>query len=111
MMDVDYVDFNNNASFSLVTSLYDHEVDVYIWHAKLNHISQDRMSRLVKQGLLGNLEKVKLSICEHCLKGKLTRKPFGKATRAEFPLQLIHSDVCSLMNVRLGMGPITSSLS
>ena len=55
--------------------------------------------------LLSNLEKVKLSTCEHCLKGKLTRKPFGKATRAEFPLQLIHSDVCSPMNVRAMYGP------
>ena len=44
------------------------------------------MSRLAKQGLLGNLEKVKLSTYEHCLKGKLTRKLFGKATRVEFPL-------------------------
>ena len=62
------------------------------------------MSRLVKQGLLGNLEKVELSTCEHCLKGKLPRKPFGKATRGEFPLQLIHSDVCGPMNVRARHG-------
>ena len=62
------------------------------------------MSRLAKQGLLGNSKKVKLSTCEHCLKGKLTRKPFGKATRAEFPLQLIHSDVCGPMNMRARYG-------
>ena len=48
VMDVNYVDFNNNASFSLVTSLHDHKVDVHIWHARLNHIGQDQMSRLAK---------------------------------------------------------------
>ena len=62
------------------------------------------MSRLAKQGLLGNLEKVELSTCEHYLKGKLTRKPFSKVTRAEFSLQLIHSDVCGPINVRARHG-------
>ena len=41
----------------------------------MNHIGQDRMSRLAKQGLLDNSEKFESSTCEHCLKGKLTRKP------------------------------------
>ena len=58
VIDVDYVNFNNNASSSLVTSSHDHKVDVHLYHARLNHIGQDRMSRLTKQGLLGNLEKV-----------------------------------------------------
>ena len=62
------------------------------------------MSRLAKQSLLGNSKKVELSTCEHCLKGKLTRKLFGKATKAEFPLQLIHSDVCGPINVRARHG-------
>ena len=44
VMDVDYVDFNNNASFSLITSANDHEVDMQLWHARLNHIGQNRMS-------------------------------------------------------------------
>ena len=58
------------------------------------------MNRLAKEGLLGNLKKVELSACEHCLVGKTTRKPFGKGTRDEFPLQLIHLDICGLMKVR-----------
>lgn len=29
-----------------------------------------------------------------------SRKPFGKTTRAEFLLQLVHFDTCELMNVR-----------
>ena len=64
------------------------------------------MNRLAKEGLLGNLNKVELSTCEHCLVGKTTRKPFGKGTRAEFPLQLIHSDICGPMNVRARHGAV-----
>ena len=67
---------------------------------RLGHIGQDRMSRLVKEGLLKRLTKVKLPRCESCLAGKATAKPFGKASRALNPLELIHSDICGPMNVK-----------
>ena len=38
VMDVDYIDFNNNTSFSLITSSHDQKNDVRSWHARLNHI-------------------------------------------------------------------------
>ena len=31
----------------------------------------------------------------------MARKPFGKAIRAQISLQLVHSDVCGPMNVRM----------
>ena len=62
------------------------------------------MKRLARAGLLGSLAKVKLLICEHCLVGKATRSPFGKAKRATSKLQLIHSDICGPMNVRARHG-------
>ena len=40
------------------------------------------MNQLAKESLLGTLDKIELSTCEHCLAGKTTRKPFGKGTRA-----------------------------
>ena len=45
-----------------------------------------------------------MPICEHCLAGKATRLPFGKAKKATLPLQLIHSDICGPMNVRARHG-------
>ena len=48
------------------------------WHARLSHIGPSQMNRLAKEGLLGNLNKVELSTCEHCLAGNTTIKPFGK---------------------------------
>ena len=41
-----------------------------IWHARLGHIGQEMMTRLAREGLMGNLAKVTLSTCEHCLLGK-----------------------------------------
>jgi len=96
ILDLNY--YNYDKSFVLLTSSDD--VDSIKWHARLGHIGQDRMTRLAREGLISNLAKVTLSICEHCLMGKSIKKPFGKATRAFFSLQLVHSDICGPMNVR-----------
>ena len=50
-----------------------------VWHVRLGHIGQEWMTRLAREGLMGNLAKVTLCNYEHCLVGKLQRKPFGKA--------------------------------
>jgi len=70
------------------------------WHAKLGHISQDRMSGVAKEGLLDPLTKIKLPKCGSCLAGKTTTKPFGKASRVSCPLKLIHFDICGPINVK-----------
>ena len=49
---------------------------------------------------LRSFAKVKLPICEHCLAGKAIRLPFGKVKRVTSKLQLIHSDIYGLMNVK-----------
>ena len=99
VMDIDYSECN--LSYSIFSSLHNYKNDVKIWHAQLGHISQHWMNRLIKEGLLPNYENVDLSTCEHCLVGKSTKKPFGKETRAEFLLQLVHSNIYGLMNVKV----------
>ena len=71
---------------------------------RLGHIGQQRIDRLAKEGMLGQIEMISLPTCENCLKGKMARKPFRTGTRSEFPLQLIHSDICGPMNVRARHG-------
>jgi hypothetical protein len=44
---------------------------------RLDHIGQQMMDRLAKEGLLGHLERVSLPTCENYLKGKMIRKPLG----------------------------------
>ncbi|TYK11979.1 gag/pol protein [Cucumis melo var. makuwa] len=69
--------------------------------AKLGHINLDRIGRLVKNGLLNELEDDSLPPCESCLEGKMIKRPFtGKGYRAKEHLELIHSDLCGPMNVK-----------
>ena len=112
-MVLDTVDvfLNDDTSIYVVgNSSTSNDNDSVIWHARFGHIGQDQFKRLVWAGLLGSLVKVKLSICEHCLVEKLTRLPFDKAKRTTRKLQLIHSNICGLMNVRQGIVLTTSSL-
>ncbi|KAL4025380.1 hypothetical protein IC575_013770 [Cucumis melo] len=75
--------------------------NTYLWHLRLGHINLDRIGRLVKNGLLNKLKDDSLPPCESCLEGKMTKRPFTeKGYRAKEPLELIHSDLCGLMNVK-----------
>jgi hypothetical protein len=105
VLDTVNVSINYDASIYIVqNSSTINDSNIITWHARLGHIGQDRLHRLARAGLLGSLTKEKLLICEHCLAGKATRLPFGKAKRASSPLQLIHSDICGPMNVRARHG-------
>ena len=67
----------------------------YLWHLRLYHIAEDRITKLERMGILSNLESTSNSTCEACLQGKMTRSPFiGQMTRAKDLLEIIHSDVC-----------------
>ena len=62
------------------------------------------MNKLARDGLLGQIAKINLPTYERCLPGKSTRKHFGKITQAFIPLQLVHFNICGLMNVRARHG-------
>ncbi|KAL0299959.1 UNVERIFIED_CONTAM: hypothetical protein Sangu_3146600 [Sesamum angustifolium] len=65
----------------IVNLVISDRVRLEIWNARLGHISQDRMKRLVdsKSLQIDNLDN--LPACVSCLKGKMTRKPFVGQTR------------------------------
>ena len=50
--------------------------DTYLWHLRLGHISLDRIDRLIKNGVLNQLKLGTLPVCESCLEGKMTKRPF-----------------------------------
>ena len=71
------------------------ESSAYLWHKRLGHISKERLERLVKNGILQNLDFTDLGLCVDCIKGKQTRhNKRTKATRSTQLLELIHTDVC-----------------
>ena len=80
-----FVTRNSSSSFS---------VSDVKWHDRLGHIGQGHLKRLAKAGLLGSIDKIYLYVCEQCLVGKATRLSFGKAKRACFHSELIHSNIC-----------------
>ena len=67
ILDIEY--YNNDSSVFL-TSFDNAFENSIIWHARLGHIGQERMTRLAREGLMGNLAKVTLSTYDHCLVGK-----------------------------------------
>ncbi|KAA0035827.1 gag/pol protein [Cucumis melo var. makuwa] len=59
------------------------------------------IGRLVKNGLLSQLEDNSLPPCDSCLEGKMIKRSFtGKGLRTKISLELIHSDLCGPMNVK-----------
>ena len=77
------------------------ENQTYLWHLRLGHINLDRIERLSKDGPLRELTVGTLPVCESCLEGKMTKRPFsGKGQRAKEPLELVHSDVCGPLNTQ-----------
>lgn len=62
------------------------------------------MNRLAKDGFMGQLANFNLLICEYYLMRKSTTKPFSKAERAEYLLQLVDFDICGLINMRARYG-------
>ena len=75
--------------------------DTYLWHLRLGHINLNRITRLVKDSPLRDLNVGTLPVCESYLEGKMTKRPFSaKGERAKEPLQLVHSDVCGPLSVQ-----------
>lgn len=73
----------------------------YLWHLRLGHVNLRRIQRLVKDGPLSSLEVEALPVCESCLEGKMTKRPFkAKGYRAKDVLELVHSDLCGPMTVQ-----------
>ena len=76
-----------------------------IWHCRLGHIGEKRISTLHKCGLLSPFEFTSIERCESCLMGKMTKAPFtGSGERASDLLGLIHSDVCGPMSIQARRG-------
>ncbi|KAL0533177.1 hypothetical protein IC582_030392 [Cucumis melo] len=79
--------------------------NTFLWHLRLGHINLNRIGRLVKSGLLSQLEDNSLPPCDSCLEGKITKRYFTrKGLRAKTPLELVHLDLCGPMNVKVRGG-------
>ena len=68
---------------------------------RLGHINSNRIQRLIKDGLLEPLDFDEFPVCESCLEGKMTKRPFNaKGRRAQDLLELVYFDVCGPMSTK-----------
>ena len=68
---------------------------------RLGHINSNRIQRLIKDGLLEPLDFDEFPVCESCLEGNMTKRPFNaKGRRAQELLELVHTDVCGPMSTQ-----------
>jgi ribonuclease HI len=75
-----------------------------IWHARLGHLSMDKLKAMVLKNLVKGLPMLTTlgsdEVCEGCQYGNAHRLPFDKSfSRCKSPLELIHGDL---------MGPCTT---
>ncbi|KAG9442378.1 hypothetical protein H6P81_018232 [Aristolochia fimbriata] len=77
--------------------------DSLLWHLRLGHVNVNKLHRMVSSGLLPKLHN-ELRTCENCLSGKMARLPFGKGERVQNLLEVIHSDICGPLNVKIHRG-------
>ena len=62
VLNTKYVECYSGVCFSLFTQFSNDDLNVNVWHVKLGHIGQERMNRLARDGLLGPITKVELSV-------------------------------------------------
>jgi hypothetical protein len=67
----------------------------------LGHISRERLERLVKDGILPNLDFTDLGVCVDCIKSKQTKHTKKAATRSTKLLEIIHTDICGSFDTPL----------
>jgi hypothetical protein len=76
--------------------------DILLWHARLGHLSLPAVKRAcsVVEGIELQARSPSDCICEACILGKMTRRPFSKQSGEPLktrPLELIHTDVVGPM--------------
>eukprot|EP00253_Pinus_taeda_P019173 PITA_19173 len=73
----------------------------WLWHLKFGHLNFGGLNLLRRKGMVKGLPLIEKpdSLCEGCILGKQHRESFpsGKSIREKAPLEIIHSDLCALM--------------
>ncbi|RDY07901.1 hypothetical protein CR513_07924, partial [Mucuna pruriens] len=77
-------------------------IEAFLWHRRLSHISEKWLNCLAKKNMLLELKNAKLEKCSHCMAGKKTRVSFKKypLSRKSKLLELVHSNVCGPLKVK-----------
>ena len=70
-------ELDNNSHVKSLKRKFPSINDAYLWHLRLGHINPNRIQRLIKDGFLEPLDFDGFLVCESCLEGKMTKRPFN----------------------------------
>ena len=87
---------NNSHVYNITTKKFKSNDlnSTYLWHCRLGHINEKRISKLHQVGLLNSFDFESYDTCESYLLGKMKKDPFTEhSERANELLDLIHTDV------------------
>ena len=78
------------------------ENKVDLWYQRLGHLNEVQLKEMVSQDLVKGVnipKSTRISFCEKCVEGKMSKKPFKSVgeIRSVRKLQCVHSDVCGPM--------------
>jgi hypothetical protein len=73
------------------------------WHERFSHLNEKDLKNIIRKQKVDGID-IKtdeaLPVCETCVKGKQTRKPFTRSvSQSTELLELVHTDVCGPMRV------------
>ncbi|KAI5348230.1 hypothetical protein L3X38_001117 [Prunus dulcis] len=73
------------------------------WHKRLGHLNEQSIRMLANQDMVHGLPSLDkdFAVCEGCKLGKQHRDSFPAEStwRAQFPLELVHTDICGPMQI------------
>ena len=101
-----HVDANVNLNQQIVSTIgqkrsEDEINQKYLWYHRLDHIKEDRINKLKKDGFFGSFDLESYQACKSCLRKKMIKLPFvGHGERATELLVLIHTDMCGPFDVQ-----------
>ncbi|KAL6335250.1 hypothetical protein AAG906_029487 [Vitis piasezkii] len=75
-----------------------------LWHLRYGHLNVKGLKLLSKKEMVFGLPKIdSVNVCEGCIYGKQSKKPFpkGRSRRASSCLEIIHADLCGPMQTRM----------
>ncbi|WVZ15014.1 hypothetical protein V8G54_012580 [Vigna mungo] len=75
----------------------------WIWHLRFGHLNFKNLKHLGEKNMVTGMPKITIpeSVCDSCLAGKQTRKPFKSLIRmrAKDCLEVVYSDICGPFEV------------
>ena len=77
--------------------------DSWCWHMRFGHLNFEALKSMGDKNMVDGIPSINHpnQLCEACLLGKDARTSFPKDTtsRTSKPLQLVHTDVCGLIDL------------